>query len=212
MQDGQEGPFLLCSGSSQGPRNAWIYPLASLKSLPSLGSSTKCYHLAITTKVFAEMSLNNIPPQILPLYQQKKNFFFFSPPWEQFGPKFMFCHWQQQVWSTPPARKRSSQTLTHWQASFQPKQTSRMKCPICLQIKHMHTDQECYQAHLVFMYKPLFAQIGVLDIKLSQICPAPAWKEFRKPRYSIFLQSFWSLYKQLQYKFSASSLRENKLF
>lgn len=44
-------------------------------------------------------------------------------------------HREQQVWSTPPAWKRSAQTLTHWQASFQPKQTSRMKCPICLQIK-----------------------------------------------------------------------------
>lgn len=149
------------------------------------------------------------------LSTEKKILFFFfslSPPWEQFGPKFMFCHWEQQVWRTPPAWKRSSQTFIYWQASFQPKQTSRMKCPICLQIKHMHTDQECYQARLVFMYKSVFAKVGVLDIKLSQICPAPAWKEFRKPRYSIFLQPSWSLYKQLQYKISASSLRENKLF
>lgn len=79
-QDGQDGPSQLSSASSQGPpecMNSDFYPLASFKSLPSLGSSTKCYHLATTVKVFAEMSLNKIPPQILPLYQQKKNTFFF---------------------------------------------------------------------------------------------------------------------------------------
>lgn len=34
-------------------------------------------------------------------------------------------------------------------------------------MSNMLTDQERYQAHPVFMYKPVFAKVGVLDIKLS---------------------------------------------
>lgn len=141
---GKTGPLGSAQLLHKARLNAWIQIFTHWLQLNLYQVWVVLQNLATTAKVFAEMCLNKIPPQIPPLYQQKKEYFFFyfcvflAFPRLESSLDQNSCsgkHREQQVWSTPPAWKRSAQTLTHWQASFQPKQTSRMKCPICLQIK-----------------------------------------------------------------------------